>query len=137
MASATLARAASFSSGATESSRSRKLMSAGTVGALARKRSFDPGEDMHERRGRLRERSDMARWYGPIGWSPKCAAGMSAPDRSTELLGRSARATAQVSRWSTRICSARTSGVSCSDSSRSNRAGSPPTKARQSGRPST
>jgi hypothetical protein len=52
MASATLARAASFSKGATESSRSRKLMSAGTVGALARKRSFEPGEDMHERRGR-------------------------------------------------------------------------------------
>src|SRR5271156_2724363 len=52
MASATLARAASFSSGATESSRSRKLMSAGTVGALARNRSFDPGDDMHERRGR-------------------------------------------------------------------------------------
>ncbi len=59
MASATLARAASFSDGATESSRSRKLMSAGTVGALARKRSFDPGEDMHERRGRFLERSDM------------------------------------------------------------------------------
>ena len=38
--------------GATESSRSRKLMSAGTVGALARKRSFDPGVDMQERRGR-------------------------------------------------------------------------------------
>ncbi len=52
MASATLARAASFSDGATESSRSRKLMSAWTVGALARKRSFDPGVDMHERRGR-------------------------------------------------------------------------------------
>ena len=61
IASATLARAASFSSGATESSRSRKLMSAATVGALARKRSLDPGEDMQERRGRLRERSDMAR----------------------------------------------------------------------------
>src|SRR5664279_6392435 len=71
MASATLARAPSFSDGATESSRSRKLMSAGTVGALARKRSFDPGDDMQERRGRYRERSDMPRWYGPIGGRPK------------------------------------------------------------------
>ena len=71
MASATLARAASFSDGATESSRSRKLMSAGTVGALARNRSFEPGEDMHERRGRFRERSDMPRWYGDIRASPK------------------------------------------------------------------
>src|SRR5664279_2917218 len=71
MASATLARAPSFSDGATESSRSRKLMSAGTVGALARKRSFDPGDDMHERRGGLRERSDMLEWYGSMGGRPK------------------------------------------------------------------
>ena len=55
----TLARAATFSFGATESSRSRKLMSAVDVGALARKRSDEPGVDRHERRGRERERSDM------------------------------------------------------------------------------
>ena len=34
-------------------------MSAETVGALARKRSEDPGVERHERRGRLRERADM------------------------------------------------------------------------------
>lgn len=34
-------------------------MSAETVGALARKRSEDPGVERHERRGKLRERADM------------------------------------------------------------------------------
>ena len=61
MASTTLARAASFSSGATESSRSRNDMSAGTVGAFSRKRAFEPGVEKHERRGRFRLRSDMPR----------------------------------------------------------------------------
>src|ERR1700722_17997525 len=74
MASATLARAASFSSGATESSRSRKLMSAGTVGALAKKRSFDAGDDMHERRGRYLERSDMPRMVGRSPRGPQTEA---------------------------------------------------------------
>src|SRR5207302_1561724 len=60
MASTTLARAASFSRGATESSRSRKVMSAGTDGPFCRKRSLEPGTDRHERRGRFRVRSDMA-----------------------------------------------------------------------------
>ena len=86
MASATLARAASFSSGATESSRSRKLMSAGTVGALARNRSLEPGDDMQERRGRFRERSDMpgivrrrgvtAKWPGRSGGADSCHPGL-------------------------------------------------------------
>jgi hypothetical protein len=35
-------------------------MSAETVGALARKRSEDPGVERQERRGRLRERADMS-----------------------------------------------------------------------------
>ena len=60
MASTTLARAASFSRGATESSRSRKDMSAATVGAFSRKRSFDPGVEKQERRGSSRDREDMA-----------------------------------------------------------------------------
>src|SRR3954453_348225 len=64
MASTTLARAASFSSGATESSRSRNVMSAGTEGPLARKRSLEPGTDRHDRRGRLRLRSDMPEMLG-------------------------------------------------------------------------
>src|SRR3954454_5826847 len=63
MASTTLARAASFSSGATESSRSRNVMSAGMVGPLARKRSLDPGTERHERRGRSLVRADMPRSY--------------------------------------------------------------------------
>src|SRR3954469_25734663 len=63
MASTTLPRAASFSSGATESSRSRNVMSAGMVGPLARKRSLDPGTDRHERRGRSLLRADIRRSY--------------------------------------------------------------------------
>src|SRR5271155_2302305 len=59
IASTALERAASFSSGATESSRSRNVMSAVTVGALARNRSLDAGVDKQERRGRKRDRSDM------------------------------------------------------------------------------
>ena len=59
IASTTLARAPTFSRGATESSRSRNVMSAATVGALARNFSVEPGVDRHERRGRLRERADM------------------------------------------------------------------------------
>src|SRR3954469_7381170 len=64
MASTTLVRAPSFSNGATESSRSRNVMSAGIVGPLARKRSLEPGTDRHERRGRLRLRSDMPEMLG-------------------------------------------------------------------------
>src|SRR5271155_5391870 len=63
MASTTLGRALSFSSGATASSRSRNVMSAGTVGALARNFSLEPGVERHERRGRSRERADRGRWY--------------------------------------------------------------------------
>src|SRR6476620_12652367 len=63
MASTTLARAASFSSGATESSRSRNVMSAGMVGPLARKRSLDPGTERHERRGSSLVRADIQRSY--------------------------------------------------------------------------
>src|SRR5580700_9140027 len=63
MASTTLARAESFSSGATESSRSRNDMSAGTVGAFSRKRSFEPGVEKHDRRGRERLRWDMSECY--------------------------------------------------------------------------
>ena len=37
-------------------------MSAGTVGALARNFSLEPGVDRQDRRGRSRERADMARW---------------------------------------------------------------------------
>ena len=62
MASTTLGRALSFSRGATASSRSRNVMSAGTVGALARNFSFEPGVERQERRGRSRERADMTRW---------------------------------------------------------------------------
>src|SRR3954451_957628 len=64
MASTTFALAASFSSGATESSRSRNVMSAGMVGPFARNRSLDPGTDRHERRGRLRLRPDMPEGLG-------------------------------------------------------------------------
>jgi hypothetical protein len=32
------------------------------VGALAKNFSFDPGVERQERRGRSRERADMARW---------------------------------------------------------------------------
>ena len=139
MASATLARAASFSSGATESSRSRKLMSAATVGALARNRSFDPGEDMQERRGRLRERSDMAPIVGrPAGRGQNggrratraAPAGAARPPVGGSVGGRPRAASRAI--WS-----ARSPGVSCSDSSRSNRAGSPAVNARHSGNPST
>ena len=59
----TLSRAASFSSGATASSRSRKTMSAPRLGALPSIFSLDPGTERQERRGRLRERSDML-WKG-------------------------------------------------------------------------
>src|ERR1700733_15369009 len=63
MASTTLARAESFSSGATESSRSRNDMSAGTVGAFSRKRAFEPGVEKHDRRGRV-----------PAGWGMRANA---------------------------------------------------------------
>ena len=61
MASTTLARADSFSSGATESSRSRNTMSAGSPGPLPSIFSLEPGMDRQERRGRFRVRSDMTR----------------------------------------------------------------------------
>jgi hypothetical protein len=38
-------------------------MSAVDVGALARKRSEEPGVERHERRGNERERADMRRAY--------------------------------------------------------------------------
>src|SRR4051812_36591878 len=59
IASTTLGRAASFSSGDTASSRSRKVMSAGIVGPLASIFSLEPGTERHERRGRSRERDDI------------------------------------------------------------------------------
>ena len=59
-AAATLARDASFSLGATASSRSRNTMSAGMPGPLPSIFSLEPGMDRHERRGRSRERADMA-----------------------------------------------------------------------------
>ena len=61
IASTTFARAASFSSGDTESSRSRKTMSAGRPGALPSIFSLDPGTERHERRGSSRVRADMDR----------------------------------------------------------------------------
>src|SRR5437660_2299309 len=63
-ASTALARAASFSRGATESSRSMNTMSAGRAGALASIFSLDPGTDRQDRRGRVRVRSDMLEAYG-------------------------------------------------------------------------
>ncbi len=59
MACATRAREASFSFGATASSRSRNTMSAGIPGPLPNIFSDDPGIDKQERRGRSRERGDM------------------------------------------------------------------------------
>src|SRR5213593_484386 len=59
MARTTLSRAASFSSGATESSRSRNTMSAPSRGALPSIFSLEPGTARHVRRGRFRDRSDM------------------------------------------------------------------------------
>ena len=69
MAWATLARAATFSLGATESSRSRNEKSALAVGALARKRSEEPGVERQDRRGSARERFDMRRAYSR---TPNC-----------------------------------------------------------------
>src|SRR3954447_21628948 len=66
MAPMTLPRAASFSSGATESSRSRNTMSAGIPGPLPSIFSLEPGIDRQERRGRLRVRSDMSESYGEL-----------------------------------------------------------------------
>ena len=60
IAAAIFARDASFSLGATASSRSRNTMSAGIPGPLPSIFSDEPGIDRHERRGRLRERADMA-----------------------------------------------------------------------------
>src|SRR5205823_7573176 len=45
-------RAASFSSGATESSRSKKTSSAGSPAALARNFGLEPGTERHDRRAR-------------------------------------------------------------------------------------
>src|SRR5688500_13019255 len=69
MASTALARAASFSSGATESSMSRNTMSAGRPGALPSIFSLDAGTDRQERRGRSRVRADMAKCYEATGSS--------------------------------------------------------------------
>src|SRR3954468_4907474 len=65
IASTTLGRAASFSSGDTASSRSRKVMSAGIVGPLASIFSLEPGTERQERRGRTPGGSDMPRCYEP------------------------------------------------------------------------
>src|SRR5438045_6905390 len=51
-ASMMLPRAASFSTGATESSRSKKTSSAGRPAALARNFGLEPGTDKHDRRAR-------------------------------------------------------------------------------------
>jgi hypothetical protein len=59
MASTTFDRAATFSLGATESSRSKNEKSAVAVGAFARKRSDEPGVERQDRRGRGFERFDM------------------------------------------------------------------------------
>ncbi len=53
MAVTALPRAASFSSGDTESSRSMKTMSAPSVGPLPSIFSLDPGTERHDRRGRF------------------------------------------------------------------------------------
>src|SRR4051794_19614145 len=70
MASTTLARAASFSSGATASSRSRNVMSAGRLGAFPSIFSLDPGTERHERRGRSRLRADMSAMLGGVPAPP-------------------------------------------------------------------
>ena len=131
-------------------------MSAGTVGALARNRSLDPGEDMQERRGRLRERSDMAPIVGRRD-DPSNPAPARAPGPTRHRPGRPVQhGTGPGGRWagtalgpgavqsatspaasSRAIWSARSPGVSCSDSRRSNRALSPAVNARHSGNPST
>src|SRR5438067_5265663 len=59
MALTALSRAASFSRGATESSRSRKTMSAARPWALSSIFSLEAGTARQERRGRWRLRSDM------------------------------------------------------------------------------
>src|SRR5205807_4640567 len=64
MASTDLARADSFSRGATESSRSMNTMSAAMPGALLSIFSLEPGTERQDRRGRFRVRSDMNRSYG-------------------------------------------------------------------------
>src|SRR3984957_17187555 len=69
IASATLARAATFSFGATESSRSRNEKSAVAVGALARKRPEEAGVERQERRGNVRERFDIRRAYSRHAFS--------------------------------------------------------------------
>ena len=61
MASTTLARAATFSFGRDGVLEVEEGEVGGRAcGALARKRSDEPGVDRQERRGRLRERSDMS-----------------------------------------------------------------------------
>src|SRR3954451_12163335 len=59
MARTTLSRAASFSNGATESSRSRNTMSAPSPGAFPSIFALEPGTARQVRRGRFRDRSDM------------------------------------------------------------------------------
>src|SRR6266702_4896557 len=51
-ASMMLSRAASFSSGATESSRSKKTSSAGSPAAFARNFGLEPGTERHDLRAR-------------------------------------------------------------------------------------
>src|SRR5436309_5411956 len=61
----TLARAASFAWGATESSRSQKTSSAGSVGALASIRGDEPGTERQDRRDRMGGRTfrqTLDRW---------------------------------------------------------------------------
>src|SRR5438477_1005607 len=62
-ASMMLPRAASFSSGATESSRSKKTSSAGSPAALARNLGLEPGTERHDLRARTR--CLLLRGYAP------------------------------------------------------------------------
>src|SRR5688500_4659335 len=65
-ASTALARADSFSSGATESSRSKKTMSAGRPGALPSIFSLEAGTERQDRRGRFRVRADIRECYESV-----------------------------------------------------------------------
>ena len=67
MALTAFSRAASFSSGATESSRSRNTMSAASPCAFCSIFSLEAGTARQERRGRFRLRSDMdSKVSGPL-----------------------------------------------------------------------
>src|SRR5437763_16436505 len=69
-ASMMLSRAASFSSGATESSRSKKTSSAGRPAALARNFGLEPGTDKHDRRARTCASSSFRQQHLPARAAP-------------------------------------------------------------------